>query len=82
MTKDEHPSDENQSSLEDFFTQSDTASEDTKVDSDDAPSSTGTNSSNEGNPNTPPEKETPTDSVVENGNESPREVVVGESDTP
>lgn len=73
LTKDEQPTDENQSSLEDYFTQSDTASEG-------QPSDIETNPSNEDNPTSSNDSDDPTDSVNEDEEENP--VEVEDSETP
>ena len=75
LTKDERSADENQSSLEDYFSESDSALEDSIVESKSPQSEVDSPTSNEKNPD-------PTESVVDNAEEAPLDIVVEDSDTP
>ena len=77
MTKDEQPADENQSSLEDYFTES----EDTTIDSEDSPSDVGANPSNKDNPSESDDSTT-TDNVTDDEESPPLDVPVEDSETP
>jgi DNA polymerase I len=78
LTKDERPADENQSSLEDYFTES----EEPTSDLEDSPSDIGANPSNNDNPSSKNEDTPPTDNVVEDEEEPPVDVSVGDTVTP
>ncbi len=75
LTKDERSADENQSSLEDYFSESDSASEDSIVESKSPQSEVDSPPSNEDNPAS-------TGSIVDNGDEAPLDIVVEDTDTP
>ena len=74
LTKDEQPVDENQSSLEDYFTQSE--------DIEDSPSDIDTNASNKDNPSATKDDSTQTDNVTNDEEEPPLDVPVEDSETP
>ena len=82
LTKDEQPADDNQSSLEDYFTQSDTASEDSKIDAEGQPSDIEETPSNEENSNSTNDTDNSSDSVVDVEEEFPVQVLIEEDRTP
>jgi DNA polymerase I len=74
LTKDEQPADENQSSLEDYFTQSE--------DIEDSPSDVDTNPSKNDNPSASEDDSKQTDNVSDDEDEPPLDVPVEDSETP
>ncbi|MFW9975986.1 MAG: 3'-5' exonuclease, partial [Candidatus Thorarchaeota archaeon] len=80
MTKDEQPQDENQSSLEDYFTQSDIPSDDSLID--DPQSNPEVSSRNNPISISTNDNEPSEDATTEEEEDSGVEVSVGESDTP
>jgi len=78
LPKNDQPSDENQSSLEDFFGDPD----EPEADIDDSPSDRDANPSNEDNPSSENGDESPSDDVTNEEEEEPLEVLVEDSETP
>ncbi len=81
MTKDERPVDENQSSLEDYFTHSDITSDNST--NNDSPSDFVTNQSSKNNPDSENDNDASDDSSIDDEDEeSILDVTVEDSDTP
>jgi len=83
LTKDERPADENQSSLEDYFSQSDTTSEDFIMRPEDSLHDTKATTTNNDNPTSSNDSDDSTDSIIDDEEEDDSvNIVVEDSDTP